>query len=184
LAELAEEQDWRQAASADTADAYKQFLARHPEGKWAQEARIRAENFSLNEQPSPAGNPGSSVGPAQAAEPPALPDTPAASASTSTIAPGVPSMSSGIETNSHILPAYGAQLGAFSSEAAAKSQWTVLAARFDTELRGLNPRVVPFSVGSKEIYRLQVTLPDEARARALCESLRQHSQSCLPVAPH
>jgi hypothetical protein len=30
--------------------AYRDFLSQHPNGKWAQEARIRIENFSLGEQ--------------------------------------------------------------------------------------------------------------------------------------
>jgi hypothetical protein len=45
--QLAEDRDWQQASKADTLDAYQQFVAVHADGKWAQEARVRIENFQL-----------------------------------------------------------------------------------------------------------------------------------------
>src|SRR5665213_316752 len=38
--------DWKSATAADTRDAYEQFLTQHADSTWAQEARIRIENFA------------------------------------------------------------------------------------------------------------------------------------------
>jgi cell division septation protein DedD len=53
--QLTEDRDWQRASTADTAVAYKLFLSQHEKGKWAEEARIRIENFSLDANPAPAG---------------------------------------------------------------------------------------------------------------------------------
>ena len=43
---LQEDRDWQAATAADTRDAYEQFVTQHADSKWAQEARIRIENFA------------------------------------------------------------------------------------------------------------------------------------------
>src|SRR5438067_377551 len=67
LAQLEEERDWADAGRVASVDAYRQFLARHPGGKWSEVARIRIEAFSLGSAPR--------IGPATAAStgPVALP---------------------------------------------------------------------------------------------------------------
>ena len=80
--------------------------------------------------------------------------------------------------------AFGIQLGAFSTEAAAVAQWQALTVRFGPELQSLHEHVVPASAASGRVYRLQATVDEESRARAICESLRKHGQACVAVLPH
>jgi cell division septation protein DedD len=78
---------------------------------------------------------------------------------------------------------YGVQLGAFGSEASADREWLRLRGRFGAELGSLSPRIVIAETDSGELYRLQAPAAGEAQARAICDSLREQSQSCLPVVP-
>lgn len=78
---------------------------------------------------------------------------------------------------------YGVQLGAFGSPASAGREWQRLHERFGAELGGLSPRIVQASTGAGQLYRLQVAAAGEAQARALCDSLKEQSQSCVPVLP-
>jgi cell division protein FtsN len=80
---------------------------------------------------------------------------------------------------------YGVQLGAFGSEASADREWRRLQGRFGAQLGGLSPRIVAASdTSSGQLYRLQAPASGEAQARALCDSLRERSQPCVPVVRH
>jgi SPOR domain len=78
---------------------------------------------------------------------------------------------------------YGVQLGAFGSEASADREWQRLQGRFTAELGGLSPRIILTSTNAGQLYRLQVAAAGEAQARAICNSLREQSQACVPVLP-
>jgi len=78
---------------------------------------------------------------------------------------------------------YGVQLGAFGSEASADREWRRLRGRFGAELGSLSPRIVIAETNSGELYRLQAPAAGEAEARAICDSLREQSQACVPVVP-
>ncbi len=139
--------------------------------------------------PAAAGGAAPAVKPAAAAKavkpaPAALAMKPAATASTSSppAGPATPAQSGPV--TSPVGRVYGVQLGAFSSEAAADSQWRALTARFGPELGGLQEHVVPANTASGRVYRLQATVGDEGRARAICDSLRKRSQACVAVLPH
>ena len=78
---------------------------------------------------------------------------------------------------------YGVQLGAFGSEASADREWRRLRGRFSSELGNLSPRIVIAESDSGELYRLQAPASGEAQARAICDSLREQAQACMPVIP-
>jgi cell division protein FtsN len=78
---------------------------------------------------------------------------------------------------------YGVQLGAFGSEASADREWRRLQGRFGAQLGGLSPRIVAAG-NTGQLYRLQAPAAGEAQARALCDSLKERSQPCVPVVPH
>jgi SPOR domain len=78
---------------------------------------------------------------------------------------------------------YGVQLGAFGSEASADHEWQRLQGRFTAQLGGLSPRIILTSTSSGQLYRLQVAAAGEAQARAICDSLKEQSQPCVPVLP-
>jgi hypothetical protein len=78
---------------------------------------------------------------------------------------------------------YGVQLGAFGSEAGADREWRRLSGRFGAELGHLSPRIVLAESDSGQFYRLQAPAAGEAQARAICHSLREQDQACIPVTP-
>jgi cell division septation protein DedD len=200
LAQLAEERDWTQAGILASADAYRAFLAQHPSGKWSEEARIRIEAFALGSAPrlapptrvQPGGAPQGPSGVralqlATATAPPTVHEAAAVPKVAQLIRaePAEPaperdrSTAAGTRGNS-----YGVQLGAFGSEASADREWRRLQGRFGAQLGGLSPRIVAASDTSGQLYRLQAPAAGEAQARALCDSLRERSQPCVPVLPH
>ena len=185
IAQLVEDRDWSQAGRAETAAAYEEFLARHATGKWAQEARIRIQNFALGSEPAarvaaPSGGPET---------PPTPPTTPAASAPAATPGASAPTSTASAAATASTAAAelgkgYGIQLGAFSSEERANTEWLGLEARYDAQLHGLTPQVVAADTAFGRVFRLQAQAGDEARARLICEALRKLSQQCVPVVPH
>jgi hypothetical protein len=195
LHQLAEERDWQRTTSDGTLEAYRGFLTNYPSGRYSQEARIRIESAALGSlariapqtpdaqaappsgvkllklaiagQSRPAASPAPQAGLAQPGEP-AQPAQPLqAMQPPPTLDPG----------------SYAVQLGAFGTQASADREWQRLQSRFAAQLAGLTPRVVAADTSSGELYRLQVAAAGERQARALCDSLRQQSQSCVPVVP-
>ncbi|HEY5020149.1 MAG TPA: SPOR domain-containing protein [Steroidobacteraceae bacterium] len=175
IQQLQEDRDWQAATSADTRDGYEQFLTQHADSKWAQEARIRIENFAQSG--------GAAAANAAAA---ARASAPAAAAAKSAAAP--PSMATGggagAEARQHAASTAATQyvqLGAFSSQARAESQWKLLKAKYSRELAALTPRYVAGKGKPKHLVRLQVGVASRAAALGLCEKLKKHAQSCVPV---
>ncbi|HSY05457.1 MAG TPA: SPOR domain-containing protein [Steroidobacteraceae bacterium] len=78
---------------------------------------------------------------------------------------------------------YGVQLGAFGSEASAGREWQRLQGRFGAQLGGLSPRIIVAGTDNAQLYRLQAPAAGEAQARALCDSLKEQAQACVPVVP-
>lgn len=78
---------------------------------------------------------------------------------------------------------YGVQLGAFGSEASADREWRRLRGRFAPQLGDLSPRIVLAESESGQFYRLQAPAAGEAQARAICDSLKEQDQACIPVTP-
>jgi cell division septation protein DedD len=188
IAQLTDEAAWQQATRANTAAAYRDYLTRYPQGSWSQDARIRMESRSLAAQPPPGAGP---VAPG-AAEPQAQPQTPVRPAEPALRTGGPAARTAESAVNTADRPAVAAagsadtvrsavQLGAFSSEANARSAWGRLSSRFRAELGGLTPRVVPVSLSGRQLYRLEAVVADQTAARRLCGQLVQHSQGCLPV---
>ena len=75
------------------------------------------------------------------------------------------------------------QLGAFGSEASADREWQRLQGRFGAQLGGLSPRIIVAGTDNAQLYRLQAPAAGEAQARALCDSLKEQAQACVPVVP-
>ena len=78
---------------------------------------------------------------------------------------------------------YGVQLGAFGNPVSADREWQRLQGRFGAQLAGLSPRIVVASTSIGQLYRLQAAASGETQARAICDSLKEQSQSCVPVVP-
>lgn len=164
IAQLTEQGVWQQATRTDTAAAYRDYLAKYPNGSWSQDARIRMESKSL--APAPQG--------AVAAAPVATPPAPV-SPTTASAAPSTPVMSVTAGTGPAV------QLGAFSSTANAATEWRQLTLRFPAQLQGLTPHIVTVSSSGRRLFRLEANVSSQVAARTLCRQLQQQSQGCLPV---
>ena len=184
LQQLQEDRAWQSASSADNRGAYEQFLAQHADGKWAQEARIRIENFA---QGGSAAAATTATAPAPAAVPaqaptaktvaaPAKPKPVASSTHVNQVASAAGKKKGRAGTAAHLV-----QLGAFSSQARAESQWKALQARFPAQLKAMQPRYVAARAKTNHLVRLQVSVPSAAGARDLCAALHKHSQACVPI---
>jgi len=205
IEQLAEERDWAHAGQLASADAYREFLSQHPAGRWSEEARIRIEAFALGSAPRLAPRAGdaavsrapSGVRALQMATAAATPPPVAGSGAAPALAQLVTAAPKQIRrADAHdgklmataavgrAGAAYGVQLGAFGSEASADREWHRLQGRFGAQLAGLEPRIVTASASpAGQLYRLQAPAAGEAQARALCATLREQSQACVPVLP-
>jgi cell division protein FtsN len=195
LHQLAEERDWQRTTSDGTLEAYRGFLAQYPSGRYSQEARIRIESAALGSLPRIAPQ----TPDAQAAPPSGVKLLQLASAGQSRPAASSASQAELAQPGELAQPAepvpvgqppatldpgsYAVQLGAFGTQASADREWQRLQSRFAAQLAGLTPRVVAADTSSGELYRLQVAAAGARQARALCDSLKQQSQSCVPVVP-
>jgi cell division septation protein DedD len=201
VAQLQEDRDWQHTDDLATVDAYRKFLVQHPGGKWAEEARIRIEGFSLGSAPHAprqgpvaAGRTGvralqmaggaAPAAPAAVVAPPAREERVAGAAAPAEQAQPAPASEEtrAIATTS-VGSGYGIQLGAFGSQASADHEWQRLQDRFGEQLHGKSPRIVVASTSSGSLYRLQASAAGEAEARALCDSLKEQAQACMPVLP-
>ncbi len=195
LQELEGQRDWQKARDADTAQAYQAFLTAHPHGKWSEEARIRIENFALAQPPAAAaaGAAGTAATPGAGADTGAGAGTGAgtsvseeAPASSAEAAAPVARASARHThaTKVAIAGAYGVQLGAFKSGAAAANRhWKMLAKKYASLLHGLSPSVHATKTGAGHVYRLQVAGLSAARARAVCQRLKAKGQACIVLRP-
>jgi SPOR domain len=207
--QLAEERDWQRTRTDGTLEAYREFLARYATGRYAQEARIRIESAALGsipriapQTPEAQAAPPSGVKLLQLAvagrAPPAASSPPVADAAQSAemarpgalAQPGEPAQPAASADPGQppawrdpAAAGYAVQLGAFGTQAGADREWQRLQSRFAAQLAGLTPRVVAADTSAGAFYRLQVAAAGEAQARALCDSLKQQSQSCVPVVP-
>jgi len=170
IAQLEVQRDFRVADYQGTVDAYREFLAHHPSGKWAepiQPAGVPADTG----QPETAAGADSRSGTGRA-----VPGEAAQAAPETVVQPA-----SSNETSRNT--GYGVQLGAFGSEASADREWHRLRGRFGAELGNLSPRIVVAESDSGQFYRLQAPASGEAQARAICDSLKEQEQACIPVVP-
>jgi hypothetical protein len=78
---------------------------------------------------------------------------------------------------------YGIQLGAFSSQGAALTEWRRLQLKFDSQLHGMFARAIPVQVTSGTLFRLQSPTANESKAREICSELTKQQQPCVVVLP-
>lgn len=183
-AQLVEDEDWRRAQEQDTLQAYQLFVSQHADSRFAQEARTRVETITLGTNAN--GEPVAAAPPVDSGPPAAAPvPAPAASAGPRPANPApAPAAKPGVATASAATGrlVYGVQLGAFASEAAAQSQWNLIAGR-QPSLKSRKPHVEAATTASGRLFRLQTATRDEPEARGLCRTLAAAGQACVVVHP-
>jgi hypothetical protein len=200
-----ESADWKSASTADTIEAYQQFLQQHPKASNAAAAQARLKTLTEDRDWQAAAsadtraayeqfvaqhadskwaqearirieNFAQSAGAATTAA--AAPSSPAgAPAAALKSAPG----RSSVAGKASAVHGNFVQLGAFSSKQRAQSQWKQLAARFPAELKSLKPDYVQGKSKHGTLYRLRVPVSSVAAAKGLCGTLKKRQQLCVPV---
>lgn len=178
-AQLVEDEDWRRAQEQDTLQAYQLFVSQHGDSRYAQEARTRVETITLGTNAN--GEPVAAAAPAEVA-----PSVPAATAGPRPANPApAPAEKPRVAVAAPAATTrlvHGVQLGAFASEAAAQSQWSLIAGR-QPALKGRQPHVEAATTASGRLFRLQTATRDEPEARELCRTLAATGQACVVVHP-
>lgn len=196
--------DWKAAQSADTSEAYRDFLQQHAGSDHAAEAQTRIKQLAEDRDWQQAAaldtrdayeqfvaqhadgkwaqearvrieNFQLGEKPEPAARVTAPATTAPAAAVPTAAATRAPAPAKSTAT-------YYAQLGAFGTRANAESEWKRLLGRFPAQLKALQPRYSAGQSQSKTVYRLQVGVASEQGARDLCAQLKKQSQACVPVA--
>jgi len=180
-----ERQDWRSAEAADTAEAYDQFIERHPESEHAEQARSRLAQLAEDREWQRA----TTTDSADAyrgflAQHPNGKWASEARIRLENFALGDPQPAGAVPPDSTPSSGeFGIQLGAFSSDAAAQGEWEKLAARHPAQLGTLKPQVVRAASATGVVWRLQAQVGAEPSARSVCAALAQASQPCVVVLP-
>ncbi|WP_025814315.1 SPOR domain-containing protein, partial [Komagataeibacter kakiaceti] len=77
--------------------------------------------------------------------------------------------------------AYGVQLAALDTQAAAMKSWNGLTSRYPALFGDYQPAVVKAERNGRTFYRLRIRGLDRAQATALCAKVRAKSLPCDPV---
>jgi cell division septation protein DedD len=204
-----ESRDWHAAQSADTIEAYEEFVKEHPASTRTSDAHARVAELTEERDWQRATSTDTADAYRQflSAHPQAKSAqearirienfglngaTPAGAAAPSTAAPpaAVAPPTAASPPAPHPPAAepgesgtgYGVQLGAFATQAQAQSQWKRVAALYKKELHGALSEIERGKSSSgRHVYRLKAKVESEARARALCVQLKKHAQPCVVV---
>jgi cell division septation protein DedD len=200
--------DWKSATTADTLEAYQQFLQQHPNAGNASAARDRLKALTEDRDWQAAAatdtraayqqfiaqhadskwaqearirieNFAQAAGSATTTT--AGAPAAGASAPSATASPANSSPQRTPPARVAGAPTNFVQLGAFHSKERAQSQWKQLAAKFPAELKSLKPDYVQGPSKHGTVYRLRVPVSSVAAAKGLCGTLKKHSQLCVPV---
>ena len=191
--------DWKAATTADSSEAYQQFLTQHPNSANAAQARARMAQLQeehdwqgataadtrdayeqfLAQHPDGRYAQEARIRIENFAQSAGAPAAAAAAAVAGAAAAKTPHAAARTASaGSHYV-----QLGAYRTQASAESQWKRLSARYAKELGALSPHYVAGRSKTGKLVRLQVAVASSAAGKALCARLKSHSQSCVAVVP-
>ena len=192
--------DWKSATTADTAEAYQQFLTQHPNAANAPQARTRLQQIQEDHdwQGATSADTREAYEQFTAQHPDskwvqearirienfAQSGAAAGGAGAGVAASAVTGAPVASASRPHVATMAGAhyvQLGAYHTQAGAESRWKHLSAKYARELGTLTPRYAAGKVKSQPVVRLQVAVSSRAQATALCGKLKAHKQPCVPV---
>lgn len=169
-----QESGWEAATERGTVAAYEDYLRRYPAGAHSDEARARI--LGLREAEAWAVARRLRLPEAWQRYLAAWPEGAHADEARRELADFAP-----VEP-SRLPPGYAAQLGAFSSEAAARAELARLLRDQATLLDGRNWQVIAPAAGAPALWRLRIGPLPEADARGLCVSLKDRGVDCVAVA--
>jgi len=162
---LVDHRDWLVARRTNSMDGYTAYLAAHADGVWS-ELATRRRDALLKLQ--------SSAGMAEAPQP-----TPAPQASQTPQVSQSPQAAVALPTGVPAPADYFVQLGAFSSNVAARQSWQRLQRSF-AELQGLEPRIDSRPIRGSSLYRLRIVVASKEQGDLLCVALKRGGAECVP----
>src|SRR5580693_9392768 len=171
--------DWKSATTADTVEAYQQFLQQHPSAATAAAARDRLKALTEDRDWQAATAADTRAAYEQFVAQHAdskwaqearirIENFAQGVSSAPTTTTTAAAAKSGAPPKVASAPANFVQLGAFHSKARAQSEWKQLAAKFPTELKALKPDYVQGPSKHGTVYRLRVPVSSVAAAKGLC----------------
>lgn len=168
-----QESGWRSAAAEDSVAAYERYLEDFPAGAYAGIARERVAELMEQEAWSRANRLQTpEAWQRYLGEWPDGRHAPAARRQLNLFVPDdVPTVGA----------AWSVQLGAYSSEAAARADLARHARARAGELSGVRLVIQAPNDSANDVWRLRTTPLTEAVARELCGKLREHGVDCVPV---
>jgi uncharacterized protein len=160
------------------------FVSQHPDSQWIQEARVRIETITLGGNADGAASPSTEVESPPTVASAAAPESPKPAAPASAPPgprPAAPAAAPDAASAGKL--AHGVQLGAFTTEAAARSQWATIAGKHAAQLKGRSPHISATTTANGRLFRLQTAARDEPASRELCRALTAAGQPCVVVHP-
>ena len=169
-----QETGWREAHGTDSVLAYETYLEHFPAGAHADEARARIQELHEEREWARANKL----------------QTPEAWQRYLGAYPEGRYAAAARERLSEIVLArapsgdrlYSVQLGAYSSEAAARADLARLSRDHADQLTGLKQRILPPAAGAPPLWRLRAGPLGESAARRICAELEARAVDCVPVA--
>jgi len=180
--------DWRAAQSADSAEAYQEFVQQHPDSDYAVQAQERIKQLAEDRDWQQA----STLDTRDAYEQFVAQHADGQWAQEARVRienfqlAGGTAIAEPLAVTAASQPpvrsSYYAQLGAFSTRANAEAEWQRLRQKFPAQLGALSPNYEAGKSQAQTVYRLRVGVASEQRARELCAALKKQSQGCVPIA--
>lgn len=179
--------DWRAAQTADSTEAFQEFMQQHPDSEYTVQAQERIKQLAEERDWQQASTLDTRDAYEQfvaqhadgkwAQEARVRIENFQLAAGTAVVEPLVaPAAQPAVRSG------YYAQLGAFSTRANAETEWQRLRQKFPAQLGELSPNYEAGKSQAQTVYRLQVGVASEQRARDLCAALKKQSQACVPIA--
>ena len=169
-----QESSWEIAAERDSVAAYEDYLRRYPAGAHSDQAQTRIR--ALREAEAWASASRLRMPEAWQRYLADWPDGAHAAEARRELADFAP-----VEPR-RVPPGPAIQLGAFSSEAAARAELGRLMREQAAFLDGRNWQVIAPAAGDAALWRLRIGPLPEEEARGLCASLKDRGVDCVPVA--
>lgn len=167
-----QEAGWREARDTDSVPAYETYLEHFPAGAHAEEARMRIRELHDEQEWARASQLRTPEGWQRYLG--AYPEGRHAAAARKQLSAFVLARPAPADRP------YAIQLGAYSSEAAARADMARLARDHADLLGDLGLRVQPPAAGAPPLWRLQAGPLGEAAARGICADLKSRAIDCLP----
>lgn len=168
-----QETGWRNARDEDKVPAYETYLEQFPAGAHSEEARAKIRELREEQEWARASQ--LAIPEAYQRYLGAYPEGRYATAARERLSDFVLARAPSADRS------YLVQLGAYSSEAAARTALARFESDYAELFEGLQLRILPPAAGTPPLWRLRAGSLDETAARGLCRQLEVRGLDCVPA---